>query len=156
MATGKTVIGKELARKLKRQFSDLDDLIELRQKRRICDIFAEKGEAYFRKVEKQVLRQASKEDDFIYACGGGIVMDKDNIRIMKQTGKVVCLTAKPQVILKRVGQTSHRPLLNVSDPQKQIEALLKMRAPFYALADKTIDTSELSVAQVVSRILKLI
>lgn len=156
MATGKTIIGKELARKLKRQFTDLDELIELKEKRRICDIFAKKGEAYFRKVEKETLREASREDNFIYACGGGIVMDKDNIRIMKRTGKIVCLTAKPQVILKRVGQTFHRPLLNVPEPKKHIETLLKMRAPFYALADKTIDTSELSIAQVVSRVLKLI
>lgn len=156
MATGKTIIGKELAGKLKRQFADLDELIELKEKRRICDIFTKNGEPYFRKVEKEVLRQASKKDNFIYACGGGIVMDKDNIRIMKQTGKIVCLTAKLQVILKRLGETAHRPLLNVPEPKKQIEALLKMRAPFYALADKTIDTSKLSVTQVVSKISRII
>ncbi len=154
MATGKTIVGKELARKLNRQFADIDELIELKQKRAISDIFAKNGEPYFRKLEKEMLKQASQEDNFIYACGGGIVMDKANIKIMKQTGKIVCLTAKPEVIVKRTGATSHRPLLNVPDPKKQIELLLKMRAPFYALADKTIDTSNLSVAQVVDEILK--
>lgn len=155
MATGKSTVGKKLAKKLKRQFVDLDQLIELRQKRPITDIFAKNGEAYFRKIEKEMLEQAAAEDNFIYACGGGIVIDKDNIKIMKQTGTLICLTANPQVVLKRIGSASHRPLLDVPDPKKQIGLLLKLRAPFYAKADKTIDTSRLSVAQVVSRILKL-
>jgi shikimate kinase len=152
MATGKSIIGKELARKLKRKFADLDELIELKEKLPIPEIFSKNGEPYFRKVEKEVLQQASAENNFIYACGGGIVMDRDNIKIMKQTGTVICLTAKPEIILKRVGDTSHRPLLNVPNPKEQVELLLKMRAPFYAQADKTIDTSGLSVAQVVAKI----
>ena len=156
MGTGKTVIGKELAKKKKWQFVDLDELIELKEKRSIFDIFAQEHEPYFRKVEKQVLKEVSREKKFVVACGGGIVMDKDNIQVMKQTGTVVCLTAKPEVILKRVSGSSHRPLLNVSGPKKQIDLLLKMRAPFYALADKTIDTSKLSVTQVVGRILKIV
>ena len=121
----------------------------------IPEIFAKRGEPYFRKVEKEVLRQAAGEDGFIYACGGGIVIDKDNVMIMKQTGTVICLTAKPEVILRRVGDTAHRPLLNVPDPRAQVELLLKLRQPFYAQADKTIDTSRLSVAQVVAKIMGL-
>ncbi len=156
MATGKSIVGKELAGKLKRQFADLDQLIELKEKRLIAEIFAKNGEPYFRKLEKETLCQASREDNFIYACGGGIVIDKDNIKIMKQTGTIICLTAKPEVILKRLGRTSHRPLLVVPDPKKQIRLLLKLRAPFYAQADKIIDTSRLSVAQVVNRILKIV
>lgn len=156
MATGKSIVGKDLAGKLKRKFADLDELIELKEKRLIAEIFAKNGEPYFRKVEKEMLQQASGEDNFIYACGGGIVIDKDNIKIMKQTGTIICLTAKPEVILKRIGSTFHRPLLDVPDPKKQIDLLLKLRAPFYAQADKIIDTSRLSVAQVVGRILKII
>ncbi len=156
MATGKSIVGKELAGKLKRQFADLDELIELKEKRLIAEIFAKNGEPYFRKLEKEMLEQASGEDNFIYACGGGIVIDKDNIKIMRQTGTIICLTAKPEVILKRLGSTSHRPLLDVPDPKKQIGLLLKLRAPFYSQADKTIDTSRLSLAQVINRILKII
>jgi len=156
MATGKSIVGKELAGKLKRQFADLDDLIELKEKRLIAEIFAKNGEPHFRRLEKEALNQASREDKFIYACGGGIVIDKENIRIMRETGIIICLTAKPEVILKRLGSTSHRPLLNVPNPKKQIELLLKLRAPFYCQADKIIDTSRLSVAQVVGRILKIV
>lgn len=69
---------------------------------------------------------------------------------------VICLCASPQVILERTSGTTDRPLLNVSNPKKQIELLLKMRAPYYARADKTIDTTKLSPAQVVAKIAKLI
>jgi shikimate kinase len=156
MATGKSIVGKELAKKLRRKFVDLDALIELKEKRRICDIFAENGEPYFRKLEKATLRKASTEDNFIYACGGGIVIDEENIRLMQRTGKIICLSAKPEVILKRAGGTSQRPLLNVPDPKKQIRLLLKSRQPFYRQADVTIDTSRLSIVQVASQILKSI
>lgn len=154
MATGKTAVGKELARKKKWQFVDLDDLIEFREKRRIADIFAQAGEPYFRKAEKLTLKEVAKEKDFVVACGGGIVMDPENLRTMKASGRVICLAATLEVILKRACCTTHRPLLNVRNPKKQIELLMKMRAPFYAQADKIIDTSGISVKETVERIIK--
>jgi shikimate kinase len=154
MGTGKTAVGKELARKKKWQFVDLDDLIALREKRTISEIFAKDGEPYFRRREKQVLKEVAKEKKFVVACGGGIVIDKDNIRLMKETGKMICLSATPEVILKRTSGYKHRPLLNVTEPKKQIELLLKLRAPYYAQADKTIDTSKIFVKEVVDKILK--
>ncbi|MCM8781045.1 MAG: shikimate kinase [Candidatus Omnitrophica bacterium] len=156
MGTGKTSVGKELAKRKHWRFVDLDELIELRQRRSIVDIFAKNGEAYFRRIEKQILKEVAKEQKFMVACGGGIVIDPDNIRIMRQTGIIICLAASPEVILKRTSGYTHRPLLNVSEPAKQIEFLLKMRAPYYAQADYTIDTSKLSVKEVVEKILKII
>jgi shikimate kinase len=156
MGTGKTVVGKELAKKKKWQFIDLDELIELKEKRTIPEIFAKSGEPYFRRAEKQVLKEVAKEKKFVVACGGGIVIDKDNIRIMKESGIMICLTASPEVILKRTAGYAHRPLLNVPNPKKQVELLLKLRAPYYAQADKTIDTSRISVRAVVVKILKII
>lgn len=155
MGTGKTSVGKLLARKKNWQFVDLDDLIELRQRQRIADIFAAKGEPYFRRVEKETLKEITKENKFVVACGGGIVIDKENIRIMKETGKIICLSATPEVILKRTSGFSHRPLLNVENPREKIELLLKMRSPFYAQADKMIDTSRMSIEEAVDKIHKL-
>ncbi len=156
MGTGKTAVGKELARRLKWYFADIDELIELKEKRAIRDIFAKEGEPYFRRIEKQSLAEISREKGFVVACGGGIVIDAGNINIMKESGLMVCLTATPDVILKRTQGYVHRPLLNVSNPKEQIELLLKLRAPYYAQADKTIDTSKISVKEAVSRIAKLI
>jgi len=156
MASGKTVTGKELAKSQKWQFADLDELIEFKERRSIADIFTKEGEPYFRRVEKLVLREVAAEECFVVACGGGVVLDPDNLRLMKQTGKVVCLTVSAETILKRTCGKSHRPLLNVVDPKKQIELLLKLRAPYYAQADVKIDTDKLSVKEVVGKIVKII
>lgn len=155
MATGKTAVGEELAKVKKWKFIDLDALIELKEKRTIADIFAKSGEPYFRRLESKVLSEVSKEKKFVVACGGGIVANRNNIKIMKETGIMICLTASPEVILKRTAGLSHRPLLNVASPRKQIELLLKLRAPYYACAHKTIDTSKVSVKEVVAKIKKL-
>lgn len=156
MGTGKTSVGKALAKKKERCFVDLDELIELKERRLISEIFTKEGEPYFRKVEKRVLKEVAKEKNFIVACGGGIVLDNDNIKIMEKTGKIICLAATPAVILKRTSSYRHRPLLNVASPKKQIELLLKLRAPYYALADKTIDTSKISVKETAEKINKII
>jgi len=156
MGTGKTSVGKELAKSKKWQFIDLDELIELKEKRSISDIFAKEGEPYFRRIEKRVLKEVSAEKKFVVACGGGIVLDKENIKIMKETGIIICLTATPEVILNRTSGYIHRPLLNVADPKNQIELLLKLRSPFYAQADKIIDTSKFGVKEIVEKISKII
>ena len=152
MGTGKTTVGKELAKKRQWQFVDLDDLIEFREKRTVADIFAKNGEPYFRRVEKRVLKDVAKEKGFVVACGGGIVIDSENISLMKETGRVICLQATPEVILARTCGQAHRPLLNVESPKERIELLLKMRAPYYAQADCMVDTSTIPVEKVVENI----
>jgi len=156
MGTGKSSVGRLLAREKKLSFVDLDELIELKEQRRIVDIFAKDGEPYFRKIEKKILKQVATQKKFVVACGGGIVLDKDNIKLMKKTGTLICLSARSEEILKRVAQNTHRPILNVNKPKERIELLLKMRAPYYMQADKTIDTSSLSIKQVVGKISKIL
>ncbi len=156
MGTGKTAVGKELARIKKCKFVDLDDLIEEKEKRSIPEIFAKSGEPYFRKLEKETLKEAAQKNNLIVSCGGGIVIDKDNIDLMKKTGTMICLTASSDVILERTHKFNHRPLLNAPDPKGKIELLLKERAPYYALADKVIDTSGISVKEAAAKVLSLL
>ena len=156
MGTGKTSVGRALAKKKRWNFVDLDELIELKQRRRIVDIFAQEGEPYFRRIEKKILKQVSAQKKFVVACGGGVVLDADNIKLMKKTGIIICLRATCEVILKRVGASTLRPILNVAKPRERIELLLKMRAPYYMQADKAIDTSVLSVKQVVAEISRIL
>lgn len=156
MGTGKTSVGRLLAQERKLNFVDLDDLIELKEQRRIVDIFAKEGEPYFRKIEKKILKQVATQKKFVVACGGGIVLDKDNIKLMKKTGILICLSARSEEILKRTSGSLHRPILNVKKPKERIDLLLKMRAPYYLQADKSIDTSRLTIKQVVSRISKIL
>jgi len=155
MGTGKTVVGRELAKIKKWRFADLDELIELREGMTIPDIFSKKGEPYFRIIEKKVLKDISREEKFVVACGGGVVINKENIKTMKARGIMICLKANPSVILKRVSGLATRPLLNVVKPKERIGLMLKLRSPYYALADKSIDTSKLSVKEVAAEIIKL-
>jgi shikimate kinase len=156
MGTGKTCVGRELARRKKWHFIDLDNFIELKEKRTISDIFAKEGESHFRRLEKKALKEIAKEKKFIVACGGGIVINSENIEVMKDSGMIICLSATPEVIYKRVSLSLHRPLLKVKDPKKQIELLLKLRAPFYAQADKIVDTSKYSIKEIADKIIKII
>jgi len=120
------------------------------------DIFAKEGEPYFRKVEKKFLKIVATQKNFVVSCGGGIVLDKANIILMKKTGKLICLCASSSEILKRVAASTHRPILNVAEPKERIEFLLKLREPYYAQADKSVDTTRLSVKQVVAKIIKIL
>ncbi|MDD5746661.1 MAG: shikimate kinase [Candidatus Omnitrophica bacterium] len=152
MGTGKTTVAQETARILHAGYVDLDDCIEKREGLAIVDIFKKKGEAYFRSVEKSVVRDIAGKPGHVIACGGGVMLDPDNIEALKQTGVVICLEATPEIILERTRAYAHRPLLNVPDPKATIEELLNKRRPFYAQADYTIDTSALTVDTVVEKI----
>jgi shikimate kinase len=156
MGTGKTQVGKKLAKQLERKFLDLDELIQDSENRSISEIFQKLGEPYFRSLEKKMLSEVSKQKECVVSCGGGIVIDPQNIKLMKQTGMMICLSATPEVILKRTKGFSHRPLLNGEDPKEKIRSLLAEREKFYDQADKIIDTSEISVEETSDQILAFI
>lgn len=152
MGTGKTAVGKAIARQLKRRFVDIDNLIEKRENKKITQIFADRGEPYFRKVESETLRAISSDKDLVVACGGGIVLDIENIRIIRESGVMICLSARPGVIIARTQRHNHRPLLNVESPKEKVRELLESRACFYAQSDYTVDTSDLSIADIIKKI----
>ena len=154
MGTGKSAVARELSKKLNRKSLDLDEVIEKKEKRKIKDIFAKEGEGYFRKIEKQTLIEISILKDLVVACGGGIVLDENNIKKMKENGIIICLSASSDVIFERTIRSNYRPLLNVDNPKLRIKELLNLRAPFYAKADYTIDSSNLEVKKVVDIIIK--
>lgn len=154
MGTGKTAVGRHLAKALGLELVDIDDLIVKKEGRSISDIFAQSGEPYFRKAEKEALKEISGKFRQVVDCGGGIVIDPENIATMKQSGRLVCLSARPEVILERTKRHAHRPLLNVSDPLAKIKELLEARKPYYAKADFTVDTSDLTIQHVAEKILE--
>ncbi len=156
MGTGKTAVARALARKLKMKYVDLDDVIEADAGRSINKIFAESGEDHFRYLEKEAARKVSSLDQQVVATGGGVVLDKQNMKNLSKNGVVVCLTATAAVIYSRVKDQSHRPLLKVDKPQEAIKRLLDIRQPYYARADFTIDTSEMTAEETVSKIVKML
>lgn len=155
MGTGKTAVARELAKRLNREYVSIDALIEEKEKRTIKEIFARSGEKYFRDVESEVVKEISDKENLIIDAGGGAVIKEKNVLDLKRNGVLVCLKASPEIILARTRHTTQRPLLNVPAPQKIIDELLRIREPYYARADYSIDTSELSVNDVVEQIIRL-
>ena len=156
MGTGKTAVGKKLARILKMKYVSTDDIIEGREKRSINEIFTKEGEPYFRKVEKEVVKDVSGIKNLVIAAGGGVVLDDGNIKNLKRDGVLICLNATPEEVLKRTGTSFHRPLLNVPSPLEKIRELLEKRKPYYAKADHTVDTVGKKIDQIVDEIIKIV
>jgi shikimate kinase len=154
MGTGKSAVGERLAVVLGWPFLDTDAVIEERAGCRIAEIFARAGEPGFRDQESAVVAEAAARDRAVIATGGGALGREENVACLKTHGRLVCLTARPEVILERTHPWGDRPLLaTASDPRQAVERLLCGRAPLYALADLTIDTSDLTVEEVAGRIL---
>lgn len=154
MGTGKSAVGRILAERLGRPFVDLDRRIEKEAGQAVAQIFVSEGEAGFRRREREVVREAAALEGHVIATGGGVMMDEENVRLLKGSGWVVCLSASPDVILRRTAATLRsRPLLAGGEPRERIEALLKLRAPFYAKADVAVDTSDRPVKEIVQEIL---
>ena len=156
MAVGKSAVGRALARKLRRRFVDLDRLIEKAEGMRVRDIFGQKGESYFRQLEKKALAAVLQQEGQVIATGGGVVMDEQNLKMLREKSLLVCLTASPDVLVKRAGNGAKRPLLKGFDRKGRVEELLKQREKNYAQAHAIIDTSQLTVEQIVEKIIHLL
>ena len=152
MAAGKTVVSRRLARSLGWSFVDLDAVIEAGEGLAVREIFASRGERYFREREKAALGQVLDGSEQVIALGGGAVVDPDNLRLLKERSLLIWLKVSPQTVLGRTGETDDRPLLQGPDRLKRIEELSAERESIYAEADFTLDTDELTVDQVVQRI----
>jgi len=152
MGSGKTAVAKEIAESTDLKYIEMDELIEKKEARNINDIFKDSGEDYFRKVEKEALKEISLADNQVVSCGGGVVIDEANVNLMKDSGVLICLQARPDVIYKRVKNNKDRPLLNVENPQVKIEELLRIRRPYYQKANYIIETDNLSVQQVAQEV----
>ncbi|HEX9898772.1 MAG TPA: shikimate kinase [Candidatus Methylomirabilis sp.] len=153
MATGKSAVGKALAARLGYAFVDLDTLIEGEAGMAISQIFATQGEERFRAMESRMVEQAARRDTCVIATGGGTIMNPRNLEALKQSGVVIALTAKPETILERLGTGEDRPMLWGGETLERIRCLLAERAPAYAKADLSVDTTERSIPQVVDHIL---
>lgn len=144
MGTGKSDVGKILARSLERDFLEMDELIEKSEKTTISQIFAEKGEAYFRTCEKKLLAELAQKSDFVISCGGGLICNQENADLLKKSGKVINLKASAKEIVRRTKHCKNRPLLNTLNPTKTINKLLAEREPFYSQAHIAIDTDKIT------------
>ncbi len=140
MGSGKTTVGKILSQKTGMPLIDMDTIIAERAGKSINAIFADEGEAHFRMLERELVRELAQTDGHIISTGGGIVLNPDNIADFEKTGLVVCLLADAETVLDRVRHDSSRPLL-AGDKEAKIVELLEHRKTLYESITHKIDTS---------------
>ncbi len=157
MGSGKTTIGKELARALGKEFIDSDQEIERRTGANIPLIFELEGESGFRNRERQVIDDLTQRQDIVLATGGGAVLDATNRTHLSSRGCVVYLRASVEQLHKRTRKDPHRPLLRTADPKERLRELTEQRGALYEeIADITMNTDNLSPKTLASRIRKLL
>lgn len=156
MGSGKSTIGERLARRLKRDFIESDKLIEQRLGIPISVIFQERGEAGFRDLEEEVIKDlASSVRNAVIACGGGVILRQANVDRLKESACVVYLETDTAVLQDRLATSRKRPLLNRPDRDQVIEDLHEARRPIYqGAADITIKTGKRPFAAVINEIVE--
>ncbi len=141
MGSGKTTVGRALAKRLSMQFVDADHEVEARTGASIPLIFEIEGEASFRRREAEVIRDLTARTGIVLATGGGAVLDPQSRRYLKERGTVIYLRASVSSLLHRTLNDKNRPLLQTADPRKKLEELAHQREPLYReVAHITIDT----------------
>jgi shikimate kinase len=154
--TGKSTVGRLVARRLGWMSGDTDDQIVSLDGREIPQIFRDEGEEYFRKVERQAVLQLSKGDNWVIATGGGVVLDPVNRERLWRNSFVVYLETGVVTLHDRIvhgnPHRAARPLLTGDDPSARLAELYAQRAPLYALADWTVRTDHLTKQQVADAI----
>jgi shikimate kinase len=152
--SGKSTVGRGLARRVGLPFIDSDHAIEQQLGCSIREYFAREGESAFRDVEQQVLAQVAGGPPCVLATGGGAVLRQANRDMLRAAGHVVYLRATPEDLWRRLRNDTKRPLLQVADPQKQLRDLFAQRDPLYReIAEFTVETGRPSVNTLVNMVM---
>ncbi len=153
---GKSTVGQGLAEALNRSFLDLDAEIERREGATLPQLFAEKGEPYFRQCERALTEELRLIGNMVLAPGGGWIMDGESVSMLRPPARIIYLKVTPEIALKRLGsEVGTRPLLNRPDPIGELRRLLGQREEAYLTADYAINTDVMKPQAVVEAIAKL-
>ena len=153
MGSGKTTIGRQLAKHLNREFYDSDQEIEQRTGASIALIFEIEGETGFRRREQTLIDELTQLKDIVLATGGGAILNEANRRYLKQRGFVVYLRAPVARLFARIYRDRNRPLLQADNPRRKLEEIVKGREALYReVADLVIDTNYRTVRQIIEEI----
>lgn len=153
MGAGKTTVGRTLAEHMGYDFFDLDELIEAQAAKSVQAIFAELGEAEFRRLEHEAIRACSNRSRAVIALGGGAYVPDWNRTLLRTIGRTVWLDCPLDVCLRRVSGDQSRPLLG---DEGEMRELLEERRPAYSQADYVVETGELSPEELVIEITRLL
>ncbi len=142
MGTGKSTISKHMAEITGYEEIDTDYEIVKKENMRIPEIFETYGEEYFRKKETEFLKGMREREHCIVSCGGGMALREENVKLMRETGVIVLLTATPETILERVKNGKDRPILNGHMNVSYIKELMEKREPYYKQAGEIVISTD--------------
>ncbi len=154
MASGKSSVGRRVAKRLGYRLLDSDQYIESEQGVSVNEIFIHEGEEYFRKLETRLIQRLAGFDSYVFATGGGIVTTPGNMELLKRIGTVVFLNADPEDILKRLEHDTRRPNVRGEDRREQVHGLLGERMAQYQKADISIETLGKTPNQVAGEVIR--
>ncbi|MCL5982099.1 MAG: shikimate kinase [Firmicutes bacterium] len=154
MGTGKTETGKLLASALRRRLVDTDELLCVRAGLTVTEIFHQHGETHFRRLEREVVQALARENGLVIATGGGVVLNPENVVLLRERGFLVWLQAEAEVLAERLQGDTSRPLLG---GEKDLAALLAAREPLYlSAAHARVDTTGKTPLQAAEEIISLL
>lgn len=154
MGCGKSSVASYLHGKYGMTVLEMDEEIEAEEKMCIAEIFSRKGETYFREKETELLKKIGQKKNLVVSCGGGVPMRAENVKLIKQNGKLFLLTAEPETILSRVKNNHSRPLLEGKKNLNAIRQMMEDRKPAYeAAADFQIRTDDRELGSICREIL---
>jgi shikimate kinase len=156
MGSGKSSVGRELARRIGAEFVDVDSWIENKASCPIRVLFEREGEPAFREREKSALKEILSEKGRVVATGGGAFLDEGNRKLLKEYGPVVYLEVEADTVLRRLEKDARRPLLHCDDREAVVRDLLDRRIPGYRQADHAVSTEGRTVEEIAERIAELI
>ena len=155
MGVGKSTVGKKLAKKLKLKFIDIDELIEKKEKKTIKQIFEDKSEDYFRKIEKKITLEELKKSNSVIALGGGAFMDSSIRKEAKNLSISFWLDLDIKSLLIRLKNVKKRPLLNQDSLEESAYKIYSERKKIYNMSDFKIRCKLMNTDQIVNKIIKL-
>ena len=155
MGSGKSTVGRALAEKLSKKLIDTDSYIEKKEGMTISEIFASKGEEYFREAELKACREFSDLENCIISTGGGTLLKEDNVAEIKRGGTVFFLNVSPKTVLTRLRHDTTRPLLQREDKEKAVNELMSLRMPLYRKAADHIISAEEPPRKVCAKIISI-
>ena len=155
MGVGKSTVGKKLAKKLKRKFKDIDNIIVEKEKTSIREIFETKGENYFRKIEKKLTLEELKKSNLVIALGGGAFINPSIRKEVKNSATSIWLDLNLKSILRRLKNIRKRPLLNKENLEETLNKIYSERKKFYNESNFRIRCSSLNINSIVNKIIRL-
>ena len=155
MGTGKSTVGRQVARQMGFEFLDSDHEIERKQGKPVSQIFAEQGEPAFRAMEREFIEHGHPAKRCVVSCGGGLVVPPGMLELLRRRGVIICMHAPIETILQRTMHATHRPLLQVETPEQRLRELYAQREELSRRTGTMVLTDKRPLREIAAHVLRV-